>query len=81
MNNTDNVMKYIVGVATAAALALSGWSLNTTATTKERVSVQEERTNNLKDQLEKIDAKVDKLLDRIPPRPEWRRVNREPSSP
>lgn len=64
--------EWIIGVATATALALGGWGVKTTASNDTRISVNEERTSNLKEQLNKIDEKVDKLLDRIPPRPEWR---------
>lgn len=67
--------EWIVGTATAVALALGGWAMNTTASNETRISVNEERTSNLKEQLNKIDSavndldrKLDRILERIPPR-------------
>ena len=65
MNKTDQIMKWIVGVATAAALGLSGWSLSTTASTQARVSVVEERSDNTKERRGRIENKIDRLIERL----------------
>ncbi len=62
MNKTDQVMKWVVGFSTAAALALGGWSFRTTASNETRISVVEERANGAQERLGRIEDKIDWLI-------------------
>ena len=72
MSPTDQVMKYIVGLATAAALSLSGWSLLSTVGHESRISVEESKSVAVDKHMDRLEDKIDELLRRTPPTPEWR---------
>lgn len=62
MNGTDQIMKWLVGVATAAALGLSSWNLSTTSTDHAKISTVEERATAVRDRLDRIEDKIDWLV-------------------
>lgn len=64
MNKTDQMMKWVVGFASAAALALGGWSFSTTANTSTNTQVLEVRTDSVERRLDRIEEKIDRLLER-----------------
>ena len=65
MNKTDRVMKWIVGIAAAAALNLAGWNLQATVGHNTRLSVIEERTGPvMTERLKNIEDKLDRLIER-----------------
>jgi hypothetical protein len=63
MTGTDNVMKYIVGLAAAAAVSLSGWNMLSTVGHESRIGIVEERTANQRDTLGRIESKLDRLIE------------------
>ena len=58
----DGHMKIIVGLATAAALSLSGWNLLTVVSHESRISTTEERSQGVRDRLERMENKIDWLV-------------------
>ena len=62
MNSTDQIMKWLVGVATAAALGLSSWNLSTTSSDHAKISTVEERATAVRDRLDRIEDKIDWLV-------------------
>lgn len=64
MSSTDHIMKWIVGFATAIALGLGGWNLNTTASNQSRLGVVEERSDSVIRRLDRMEDKIDRLLER-----------------
>lgn len=80
MDRTDQVMKYIVGLSAAAAVSLSGWNLLSTVGHEARIGVVEERSDGVRDRLNRIEDKVDWLIQqRIELSPEPARVRPRPA--
>ena len=55
-------MKWIVGAVTAAAISLSGWNLTATTDNQSRISAVEERASGLLNRLDRIEDKLDWLI-------------------
>lgn len=57
-----SVAKWVVGIATAAAVSLSGWTLKETSQNQSRISVVEERSEGVRRQLDRIEDSIDWLV-------------------
>ena len=56
-------LQWAVALLTAITLALGTWGLSTVSGAKETVARVETRVTNLEKQFEKIDTKLDRLLE------------------
>ena len=59
---------WAIGALTAIALALSGWCLSRTVALGEEAAGTRERCNAFEKRIDSMDAKLDELLRRVPPK-------------
>lgn len=62
------INQWLVATLTLIVVGLGTWSLNAIPDLRERVAVAETKTQVLQTQYEKLDKKLDEILDRLPPR-------------
>lgn len=65
------IERLIAGLATAAFLALGGWTLTSMSSAQARIAVVESRAGQVDKHLDRLEGKVDEILDRLPPAPRW----------
>lgn len=63
-----NLTQWLIATLTLIIVGLGTWGLNTLPGLKERVAVAETKVEGLQKQYDRIDKKLDEVLDRLPPR-------------
>lgn len=63
-NGGDVFTRWLVGLLTAVILGLGAWGLNDVSANRERIGVVETKTEYVKDRLDRIEQKLDLLLDK-----------------
>lgn len=61
MNPTDEVMKWLVGLASAIALSLAGWNFLTVVGHEARITAEETRSQANVSQFDRIENKLNTI--------------------